>query len=286
MYPVTKYVKNFEAIIVPEILRRQRGDDSVAEKSKPNDFLQWTMDRAKESGDPGEETTQTIAQRLLLVNFGAVHNTTATFVDVVFSIIASGRATVEALIEESSAASRESSGQWNKEFLQRLVKHDSAVKETLRLGGIIASGVGRKIVAPDGLTAPNGLHLPHGTVVALPTWGAHRDRQIYHDPEQFQPFRFSDLRSVNQEDRAKDAKLMAPSISPDYGAWGLGKHACPGRFFAVHEMKLFLAYMLLTYELDLSFPAEKPMGTWIGPTAMIPPMSATVRIRKKTVKRS
>ena len=284
MYPVSKHVKSFEAIVVPEILRRQQDCDSVAEKPNPNDFLRWLMDEAKASRDPGEQTAQTIAQRLLLVNFGATHNTTATLVDVIFNLIASGHTSVEALIEESKGALDSSSGVWTKETPQQLVKYDSVVKESLRLGGIIASGIGRKVIDPDGITAPNGVYLPYGTVVAIPTWGVHRDSQIYPEPEQYLPFRFSELRSENRDDRGSDVKLSAPSISPEYGPWGLGKHACPGRFFAVLEIKLFLAYALMTYEFDFSFPSEKPSGTWIGPTAMIPPMSATIRIRRRPVK--
>ena len=286
MYPVNKYVRNFEAVLGPEILRRQQDYGSDAEKAEPNDFLQWTIDRAKKSNDSGERTAQTMAQRLLLVNFGATHNTTASITDVIFNLVASGSDTIKALIEESTAALRESSGEWNKGVLQRLFKHDSAMKESLRLGGVIASGVGRKVVAPKGITAPNGVYLPHGTIVAVPTWGVHRDGQIYDQPEQYRPFRFSDLRSLGPDDAAKDAKLSAPSTSPEYGPWGLGKHACPGRFFAVDEVKLCLAYMLLNYEIDFSFPAEKPKGTWIGPTAMIPPMKATIRIRKKSIKQA
>ncbi|KAI1753362.1 cytochrome P450 [Xylaria castorea] len=33
--------------------------------------------------------------------------------------------------------------------------------------------------------------------------------------------------------------------------FGLGKHACPGRFFAAQEIKLILSYLLLNYEIKL-----------------------------------
>ena len=174
MYPVTKHVKSFEAVLTPEIMRRRQAD---AEKAKPNDFLQWTIDRAKESDDPGEHTAQTIAQRLLLVNFGGTHNTTAAMTIALFDILASGRDVATSLLQESTAALRQSQGKWNKAVLHQLVKHDSALKESLRLGGIIAGGTSRMITAPDGLTSPNGTFLAHGTVVAVPTWGVHREAQ-------------------------------------------------------------------------------------------------------------
>ena len=110
--------------------------------------------------------------------------------------------------------------------------------------------------------------------------------KLYDDPEQYRPFRFSDMRSGEREDLAKDAKLSATSLSSEYHPFGLGKHACPGRFFALTEMKLLLAYMLLNYEFDFSFPSEKPKSMWIGATAMIPPMNATIRIKRKAARLS
>ncbi|KAK8030950.1 ent-kaurene oxidase [Apiospora arundinis] len=34
-------------------------------------------------------------------------------------------------------------------------------------------------------------------------------------------------------------------------AFGYGKHACPGRFFAANEIKLILAHILLQYDLRM-----------------------------------
>lgn len=47
---------------------------------------------------------------------------------------------------------------------------------------------------------------------------------------------------------------MLPATSPTFLAWGHGKHACPGRFFAAATMKLLLAYLVL--EFDFRVPAS------------------------------
>jgi cytochrome P450 len=39
------------------------------------------------------------------------------------------------------------------------------------------------------------------------------------------------------------------SISNSSWMFGYGKHACPGRFFAGHEMKLILAKFITTYDV-------------------------------------
>lgn len=34
-------------------------------------------------------------------------------------------------------------------------------------------------------------------------------------------------------------------------AWGYGRHACPGRFFATQEVKVLLAQLLLEYDFKM-----------------------------------
>lgn len=40
--------------------------------------------------------------------------------------------------------------------------------------------------------------------------------------------------------------------------WGVGTHACPGRFFASSVIKLLLAEILLGYDIKLQPGAERP----------------------------
>ncbi|KAI0457043.1 cytochrome P450 [Xylaria acuta] len=51
------------------------------------------------------------------------------------------------------------------------------------------------------------------------------------------------------------------SIGDTNQNFGLGKHACPGRFFAAQEIKLILSYLLLNYEIKLrdGEPRPKPV---------------------------
>lgn len=59
---------------------------------------------------------------------------------------------------------------------------------------------------------------------------------------------------------------------------GHGKLSCPGRFFAVQEIKLMMAYMLQKY--DIEYLPAKPVEKWMG-TFSIPNMTQKMRVRRK-----
>jgi cytochrome P450 len=107
-------------------------------------------------------------------------------------------------------------------------------------------------------------HVPPGaSSLCLPSHGVHHDPFYYQSPLEFQPFRYSEpreeflkqqqqkeARSSNGEDltrhkTALDLKTASlVTTSEAFLAFGHGRHACPGRFFAAQEMKLMLAYVL------------------------------------------
>jgi len=54
---------------------------------------------------------------------------------------------------------------------------------------------------------------------------------------------------------AKAAEVTAGSqfvsVSPSSLTFGLGRHACPGRFFAANEIKMICAVLLMNYDVAL-----------------------------------
>lgn len=76
-------------------------------------------------------------------------------------------------------------------------------------------------------TIANGTVLPQGTVVALAPRATHYNADIYDQPDVFDPFRFSKLR---QTAGGIDSKHAFTALSNDYLLFGVGRHACPGRF--------------------------------------------------------
>ncbi|PCH41866.1 cytochrome P450 [Wolfiporia cocos MD-104 SS10] len=127
------------------------------------------------------------------------------------------------------------------EQLKGLEKLDSFVRETLRTSNR-SIALPHKIVGMDEWHLPGGYVLPKGTVVNINT------EDIYYSPELQGP----DPRTFNAW-RFVGTDKSASRIGPDMVAFGLGRHTCPGRFFAVNEIKLALSLILRQYRI--SFPA-------------------------------
>lgn len=108
----------------------------------------------------------------------------------------------------------------------------------------------RKILTPVKLS--NGLELPTGVIVQCNTGILSEAPEGWGDPYAFDGFRFYKLRS-----RPEDAhKYQFASISLDSMEFGLGKDACPGRFFATNQIKIILAHLIFNYDLSLEKPTS------------------------------
>lgn len=101
--------------------------------------------------------------------------------------------------------------------------------------------------AQEDVTLSDGTVLPKGTISVLtsePMW----DPTIYPEPETFDAYRFLKMR----ETPGLETAAQAVSISPQHLAFGLGKHACPGRFFAIALNKIILCHVLLEYDFKVA----------------------------------
>lgn len=118
-----------------------------------------------------------------------------------------------------------------------------------------------QVIRPGGITIRHegSEHtLAHGTLLGLPVEAIHKDKAIYNDPETFLPFRFADPKAVeavtsvgltNTFESSSKVKLSA-TVDDTFLSFGLGKHACPGRFFALNELKMAIAHMVLHYDFE------------------------------------
>lgn len=97
--------------------------------------------------------------------------------------------------------------------------------------------------------------MPSGVFLEVPAAGIAFDHEIFEDPHTFDALRFYKLRQSKGKESsgAKVAEVVASSQFVGVGAtsltFGYGRHACPGRFFAVNEIKMIMAVALLEYEV-------------------------------------
>lgn len=108
----------------------------------------------------------------------------------------------------------------------------------------------------------------------------HHDESIYSRPNEFYYDRFLDTepRDDCDEKEARSPNKAAATTDVDYAVWGHGKHACPGRVFAVIVVKMIIAYMVENYELR--HWDERPANIWIGDTP-VPPRNLMVGVRRR-----
>lgn len=128
--------------------------------------------------------------------------------------------------------------------------------------------------------------IPNGSVLALPLEPIHDDEEFYPDTRRFNVFRFAqpeiarkNMDSLASKEEVQWEKNPKSTLTQNetFLGFGYGKHACPGRFFALNEMKIFVAYMLLNY--DVEYLKERPQRSnmlWLKL-----PANTSVRIRRK-----
>lgn len=293
-FPTRFYMRRFENILRPEIERRSRlrleaeakaesDQDTVNIKTKPNDFLQWSIEQALESGEPCMWQPGTLASRILLMNMVSIHTSSLTITNVIFDLMSSKPEYLDELRTEIATVLTEHGGMWTKAALAKMEKLDSVFRESARLNTLVAIGLRRVVVAKEGLTTPSGVHIPCGNFCTVPNLPILTDPSRYPDPDVFKPWRFVELRrSIDSGDHIDDhvhsARMTFAATSGEYLAFGNGRQACPGRFFAAAELKLMLAYMLMLYDIETL--DTRPRGRWIG-ILRLPPTKATIRVRRR-----
>jgi len=146
----------------------------------------------------------------------------------------------------------------------------------------------REVVAKNGITTPDGTHLPRGARIGVAASQIHHDEAHYANAHAYDAFRFSDLRenfaassssNANATATANPNNYAVVTTSPTFLTFGHGRRACPGRFFAAHELKLLLALVSLRYEIR---PIEggRPENTWIS-DLQVPPTGAKLAVRRR-----
>lgn len=284
--PIHRRTRRFEKILVPEIERRladydarQRDPEgSKAREPEPNDFLQWSIHQAKASGDPYLWKPTTLAGRILLLNFAAIHTSSFSITNAILDLASSRQEYIDELRGEIESVLAEYGGEWNKRALAKMEKLDSVLRESARMNSFVTVGMNRAVVAKDGVTTPSGVKLPRGVSVVVPSYPVLQDNDVYPDAQTFKPFRFAEQRRDESVEYVKRAAKAFASTSPEYLAFGHGRNACPGRFFAANELKLMLAHLVLHYDIEIQ--DGRPRNTWFG-LNRVPPLKATIRIKKR-----
>ena len=118
------------------------------------------------------------------------------------------------------------------EGVQNLLYLDQCINETMRL---FPPGILLDRVCNEEITL-HGVRFPKGMPVILPIYAIHRDPEIWVDPDEFKPERFSP--------EAKEARHQF-----SYFPFGQGPRNCIGMRLGQLELKIVLASMLRHFDV-------------------------------------
>ncbi|PVF95399.1 putative cycloheximide-inducible protein CIP70 [Serendipita vermifera] len=259
------------------------------ESQRPRDMISWLLQIAPE----GESDLESIASRISVINFAAIHTSGLSITHAVYWLVARPeylpplREEIQSIIDQYG---------WSKDSIAKMVKLDSFLKESARISPLATQVIGRKVLKP--FTFSNGFTAPVGSNLVCHLYAMHHDESIYHDADEFNPFRWLETNPGREDQREEDGDEKKETMetrktmyttSKTYLPFGHGKNACPGRFFAALELKAVLASLILGYELkwpdDVSKEAGgryRPADIWVGGN-LVPNPRAKLLIRKRVV---
>ncbi|CAG8500148.1 9662_t:CDS:10 [Paraglomus brasilianum] len=149
--------------------------------------------------------------------------------------------------------------------MDRMEKLDSFVKESNRLMGHI-------LMLPHCATCPsftfsNGYQVPKGRLVLMNNLTYMSNSSLHGD----NPETFSGFRHVSKSPFAR--------VGRDSMAFGLGKHACPGRWLASRNIKMAMSILIRKYEIS-TLDGKRPKYPIKRGISVLGPLPLTFKKRK------
>lgn len=217
-----------------DIKKKESGDAAYKDWKAPNDFVTWSIHTAMEDGRNDELAPERIAMRICPLNFASIHTTAITAHSALIDILCADPSVQEDLREEASRIYKEEGNQWTKNGLARMYRLDSAIRESQRYSTMSTSLISRKVIAKEGITSPEGLHYPYGSMLTTVWTPIAHDEDVYATYDSYDAFRFSRSReqfdSMSEQEKADvDVLKLRQSgmvtTSQSNQAFGHGRHA-------------------------------------------------------------
>jgi cytochrome P450 len=226
------------------LVDERRASGATVDEDTPDDLLSLLLDVEYPDGSAPTETE--IRDQLMTFLF-AGHETTALALTWAFVLLERRPETYDRLQQEVDDVL--DADRATVTDLPELTYTDWVAKETLRL----RPPAGALFREPREDVELGGYHVPEGTMVVLPQFAVQTDAKFYDGPEEFRPERWRD----DLEDELPDYA---------YFPFGGGPRHCIGMRFAALELRLALATIVRTVDVDVHNPDVDPdLGTPFAP---------------------
>ncbi|KAM0170711.1 hypothetical protein ACHAPF_008819 [Botrytis cinerea] len=249
-----KQIRNRFSVARKLLLPLIRERRSTSAKEHP-DMVQWLIDSARGS----DAETDKLVTRMLFLNAAAIHTTAEVATNAILDLCARPE-DVKTLKKELTMVNEEAEGvDISVRTLSSLKMMDSFIKESHRVNTLGLMTFNRQLAIP--VTLSNGVTLPKDTYISMTHYLINKDPELYPSPNTFDPLRFYKQR----QELGQQERYQFSSLSSENPSWGVGKFACPGRFWASAQIKLLL--MVLLNEFEISYPegqTERPQNVVKG----------------------
>ncbi|KAF9276744.1 hypothetical protein BGZ68_009778 [Mortierella alpina] len=274
--PLQKHVRVLVEAAIPVVQERRRQEaealENNVEYNRPLDILQKVLDNFDKYGIMDLED---VCGHLLILVLVSVHTTSdsSTFLNYYFAAFPECIDTLyQEQLEVLDQICREREEQRQSKLLsgevdsvedfvsteldprndrdlsaaavKRMVKMDSFVREFQRFR---TERVNVPHTARKDVVLSNGMTIHKGRMIMVNLQSTHLNPDMQgEDPQEFRPWRFVGKGKA------------ATKVGTDFLLFGMGKHACPGRFLAMQEIKTVGALMVARYsKIEMQDPSQK-----------------------------
>ncbi|KAM7394532.1 hypothetical protein PAMP_021329 [Pampus punctatissimus] len=219
-------------------LQKIKSNREASKKGSRVDFLQLMIDSQNNNNpsgvalDKGLSDHEILSQAMIYL-FAGYETSSSTLTFLAYNVAINPHV-MKKLQEEIDST-------FPDKALMQMEYLDSVFNESLRLYPI-APRLERVAKASVEI---NGLVIPKDMVVMVPTWALHRDPELWPEPEEFKPERFS----------KENKETIDPYTHMPFGA---GPRNCIGMRFALLMMKLAIVEILQSYSFSVCKETEVP----------------------------
>ncbi|EOA91097.1 uncharacterized protein SETTUDRAFT_25189 [Exserohilum turcica Et28A] len=279
MKRLKEHRKRSIAYLVSVVRKRRAATSTMPKEKRPKDMLQWLIEKA---GNFHVKDDEDIAMVLILLGVAAIHTTTMAMTQTIFDLIGYCPGVIDLLRDEIQSVHAAHHGIINTEALYQMKLLDSVMRESQRINPTNVMRMQRCVLQSFHLS--DGTKIPANFDIAVPALPVNLDESKYPKPDQFDPYRFVNLRSGVKNDPigyASREQYQFISVTKENMAFGFGQSACPGRFFAANEMKLLFVRLLMDYDIKMPENIEGRYPNIIRGTSITANASKPILLRRR-----